>query len=439
MALTVTRLSSDSSFLLSLEPIPFSPLEEFRQDFQPFRILLDPCIIEHTAAPTISIVDLPEPDLVVISSHKDDHCNEETLRKLPRSGTELMILGDETTTRRIKSWKYFDPSMVKTMSPWMNPFTCKHKAKDNILRFKIPSPVIGGSPGEVTITLITQKKDCAIGITYTPQIAHVRGPQRPPTSPLSPITPITPMSSFPLTRSHNFESSRRPSTSRSFNSLPSSSRHYSKSLRSSRSAANLSPSNYNRGVSLIFSPHGIPYEAIGPYATTHLLSQAVLPLTTLLHCFDTVSYPWWRPGDASIGMAAARETASILGAKVCISAHDGNKASRNFLGKLKSPKRVRCGIKKAQEMIDELGSRFTAPKPANMGTRFTSRVFKAMRTTEVLALEDGEQVTMTSEGIWEIEEEEEWSDSDDIAPLPSPPFAMYSTPDSSFEWLPGPC
>lgn len=89
-----------------------------------------------------------------------------------------------------------------------------------------------------------------------------------------------------------------------------------------------------RPLSVIFSPHGISYADLAPYATSHLVSEAALPLTALLHCMDSVASPpllsigqWFSSnnvikGDICAGTPTGAEIAGRLAARVWVSAHD---------------------------------------------------------------------------------------------------------------------
>ena len=67
------------------------------------------------------------------------------------------------------------------------------------------------------------------------------------------------------------------------------------------------------------------YPHILPYATSHLLLSAALPLTLLLHSFDRVQNPWYLGGNISAGLPGGLEIAQNLLAKCWISAHDEEK------------------------------------------------------------------------------------------------------------------
>ena len=412
MALTVKQLNADASFLLTFEPIT-PPNSLPGPDAEPFRILMDPWITgpstifhsmfstaTHRKLPCItSLRELPEPDLVVISQHKSDHCNEATLRQLPPTGTKTLILAEPAAAKAIRSWKYFDKDKVRTIPRWENP---RIAGKETVLRIKVPSAVPGGAHGEVSVAFIPQKRDikglhAAIGITYRPPPSRgqlSRALLTPPATPKSrgssispqyPQRPHTPPSASPTTNALLLA----PPTPPASPSLP--------SLRSVRSVSSLSAHACDRSVSVIFSPHGIAYRSIAAYATSHLVSEAALPLTALLHCFDAISNPWWFGGNISAGMTVGREIASTLGARAWVSCHDGDKDIRGLVSRMLKTKKH--GREEVAEMVSPRAGAFVGDKAKN------DKGLKAGSAgTEVMVLGIGEEVALTSEGVWNVEE-----------------------------------
>ncbi|MBE3043173.1 MBL fold metallo-hydrolase, partial [Candidatus Bathyarchaeota archaeon] len=203
MSLYIKQLNADASFLLSFEPTP-KPTSS-NETPSPFTILTDPWIVgpskvihpllavtTHRFPACISTLrNLPEPDLVVISQHKSDHCNEATLRQLPPRGTKTLILAVPPAAKLIKSWNYFDEAKIVTIPRWEETSRVNGH-KEPIVRVPVPSLVPGGPPGEVTVAYVPQKRDVgglhgAIGITYTEppnhQGAFPRYPVTPPATP----------------------------------------------------------------------------------------------------------------------------------------------------------------------------------------------------------------------------------------------------------------
>ncbi|KAG9235765.1 hypothetical protein BJ875DRAFT_259750 [Amylocarpus encephaloides] len=295
MSLTVKHLNSDASFLLEFQPITHFPPSP-RPSHRGFTILLDPWIsgpskiwhskfsISRHRAPACvsSLTELPEPDLVIISQDKSDHCHQETLTQLPASGGKTIFLAEPAAAKTIRGWKYFDANKVVTLPRWEDPRACK---PSTVHRVPIPAMSPSGIKGEVTITYMPQKVEMtrlhsAIGITYRPPTAPEPLPLTPPSSPYSGQT------------------------------------------------ASSSPPD--GAMSVIFSPHGCSYKTISPYVTSHLIAEAALPLTALLHCFDRVSNAWYLGGNICSGFPGGLEIAQNLCATAWISAHDGDKETKGF-------------------------------------------------------------------------------------------------------------
>ena len=83
-------------------------------------------------------------------------------------------------------------------------------------------------------------------------------------------------------------------------------------------------------MSVIYSPHGCSYKTLAPFVTSHFVSEAALPLTALLHCFDKVTNSWYLGGNICSGFPGGLEIAQNLCAKAWISAHDGDKETTGF-------------------------------------------------------------------------------------------------------------
>ncbi|KND95368.1 hypothetical protein TOPH_00184 [Tolypocladium ophioglossoides CBS 100239] len=163
MALTVKQLNGDASFLLTYEPIEAAS-PGLRTLSEPFGVLFDPWIVGQSTilhsntsstsraqeACISTLQDLPEPDLVIISHSRSDHCNEATLRQLPQSNTKTLILAEPTAARLIPSWKHFDKDVVRALHRWGNP---RQIGQDTVTQVPVPPQVFGGEEGEVTISL----------------------------------------------------------------------------------------------------------------------------------------------------------------------------------------------------------------------------------------------------------------------------------------------
>ncbi|KAE9381404.1 hypothetical protein N431DRAFT_457999 [Stipitochalara longipes BDJ] len=290
MSLAIKHLNSDASFLLTFQPISSAFPPSPGQSSQAFTILLDPwlsgpskifhskfSITKHKAEACVSSLrELPEPDIVVISQDKSDHCHKETLTQLPRSGGKTIILAEPVAAKLIRGWKHFDASKLATLSKFEN---TKNKAS-TLYRVSVPSSTPHGVPGEVTIAFVPQKGDItrlhnAICITYRPPTSADNRPDTPPDTP--------------------------------------------------RSTTTFDTSNSNKPLSVIYSPHGCTYKTLEPYITSHLVSEAALPLTALLHCFDKIQNAWYLGGNVCTGFPGGLDISQNLCARAWISAHDGDK------------------------------------------------------------------------------------------------------------------
>ncbi|KAF9731372.1 hypothetical protein PMIN06_010054 [Paraphaeosphaeria minitans] len=313
MSLTVKSLNGDTAFLLTFSP-PVAPLTSPGLFPGSFTILVDPwltgpatilgsffSISEQRSKPCIlSLKELEqEPDLILISQDKPDHCHEDSLRQLPHD-CESTILAIPPAATKIRSWKHFREDLVHAIPKF------DESNKRSIYRLVIPPMSPRGSCGEVTIAWIPARRDIssvhhAIGITY-----------RPPCSVLS-ATPgrYLDLPELPL--------SPQPSP-RSFRTIASSPR-------------TIVPAPYNdreKTLSILYSPHGVPYEDVQPYASSHLVHEAALPLTALIHSFDRVENPWYLGGNISAGSPGGMHIARSLYAQTWISAHDADKNNRGL-------------------------------------------------------------------------------------------------------------
>ncbi|KAI0392874.1 hypothetical protein F5Y17DRAFT_334931 [Xylariaceae sp. FL0594] len=455
MALTIKHLNSDASFLLSFEPIiPESIAGSVVP--RPFTILLDPWItgqatVVHPKLSTTShkrpacISSLEEltspPDLVVISQHKSDHCNETTLRQLPSSGTKTLILAEAATTRLIRSWKYFDKEKIRTLEPWEDP---RETGKQCVIRIPVPALKRGSGEGEVTVAYIPQRRDFiglhgAIGITYRPPPIHtlvdpprhvkiLTPPSTPTEFPDGPRAPLSDAERKPPSLTATGDTSNLPPTppispltprslrsTRSASTLLASSTHslYSPSFRplasshrnETTAAQSLTPYAHSRPISVVFSPHGIDYSHLAPYATSHLVAEAALPLTALLHCMDSVTNPCWLGGNISFGVPCGAEIAAELGARLWISAHDGDKDVRGLVtGMLKTR---RWSLDEIEAVLE---SRLSSGKDGGSGVLEKSKRGgggggdprqRKGSGTEILRLTCGEEIIVTGTGrLW---------------------------------------
>lgn len=362
MSLTVKRLNADSSFLLTFEPLPqhqpfkHSPTST-SQPSQKFTILLDPSLISdsnihrpkfslssHQTPPCLtSLADLPEPDLVIISQSKSNHCHEATLRTLPASGTKTIILAEPSSAKTIRSWRHFEPSNIVTLPPYEAPIRKRTSSRvytKNITlhRTLLPALAPGGAHGEITVAYVPQRRDLtgrhsAIGITYRPPtsrrpsltsptlLAHL--PPTPPDSPFLLAAPA-PLASPTPSRNILLSPPALPSPS-----LPPSPRLSASSL--------FPPIPRPDTLSVLYSPYGISLPSLQAYSTTHLASCA--PLTLLLHGFAAVANPWYLGGRIWLGAPSGTAVATALRAKVWVGARGeaGGVGTRERVGRLLSP------------------------------------------------------------------------------------------------------
>ncbi|MCJ1473337.1 hypothetical protein MMC13_001988 [Lambiella insularis] len=375
MSLSVKHLNGDTTFLLTFSPIDQSQTPPaYPSRAGDFTILLDPwlagdsavfhplfALSRHTVPSCVDhLSEIPRPNVVLISQDKPDHCHEETLRQLEPSLRHTVILAHPAAAKRIRGWKYFNPAKVHALPLY------SAKEPQSIIRFHLPCSLLGGTPGEVTITLINAKRDItglhnAIGLTYrAPSITSPFQPTRQTSyrhdfsssaidlplqgtplfetphffdalplqgSPFLKTMPLTPPES-PQSRS---EFPSQPSSLPGTFSPHSASSSISSPLSTLSTQSPCVPATYTpfrpKTMSVIYSPHGVTYRYILPYVTSHLITNAALPLTLLLHAFDHVQNLWYLGGTISAGAQGGLEIAQNLLVKCWVSAHDEDKES----------------------------------------------------------------------------------------------------------------
>ena len=355
MSLSVRHLNADSTFLLTFSSCEQPQLSSTRDltRHETFTILLDPWLsgpsdvfhakfasASHTVPSAINhLSEIPPPNVVLISQDKADHCHEKTLRQLDPSW-DTIILAQPAAAKKIRGWKHFDPSRVHALPIFSD------RRPDSIVRFSLPSPVPGAIYGEVTIAFMNAKRDItglhnAIGITYRPTSTfstfstpsvHFSTPPSP--SPFKepaysyPVQDYTYADNWPLTPpdspDSNSDISFSTATASSHTSTLSSCSKTS-SISTAYSLPTYNAPHLPKTLSVIYSPHGVQYSYILPYATTHLISRAALPLTLLLHSFDRVQNSWYLGGNINAGMPGGLAIAQNLLAKYWIGAHDEDK------------------------------------------------------------------------------------------------------------------
>jgi hypothetical protein len=331
MALTVKALNNDTSFLLIFTP-PIAPKDVKSPELFPgaYTILVDPWLSgaaemfspkfskqQHLEPSCVtSVADLPEPDMVLVSQHQPDHCHQETLCQFSPH-VRSMILAPAAAAKKIRGWQHFDFSCIQVLRKY------NEKKEETVFRIEIPPFSPSGSPGEVTISLLAPKRDFkgvhnAIGITY-----------RPPCSVLSmnmrsyvnlPKTPSSPPSPF------------RPMTPRVVGAT----------------ANTIYPSPYNnheKTISVLYSPHGVPYSLVKQWASNHLVNEAALPLAALIHSFVQIDIPWYMGGNMATGCPGGIEIAKNLLPKAWIAAHDEEKKVSGI---------ATHGIKRTEFSVEEI-------------------------------------------------------------------------------------
>ncbi|TFB05672.1 hypothetical protein CCMA1212_001926 [Trichoderma ghanense] len=402
MSLTICKICSADSFLLT-----FTPLVGIVRD--PFHILLNPVVEEPPLCRRCisSTHHIPEANLIIISPGRDNNLLETSLLQILPTSAKTIILTDPVTAETIRGWRHFDDGTVKTLSPWQDP---RPKGRDTVFRLSVSPCYTGGDHGEVTVALIPQKRNdvctrAAIGITY-----------RPPPSTPSPFrrsvlrTSTTLMQIPPLTPTQLLMSLPKPSlgylTAKPVPPTPSDTPVLAHFPRNGTTNEGLPvPRIHRQTLSVIFSPRGTPYGSIKPFATSHLVSEAALPLTALIHSFDAESTPRWAIGRRHNGSRSlspvGQETALALGARSWVRTQGAdNNNYNNHYGKavvaLRS-KRTRTRTFLRHEVQEMLGRAEAAERRAPLSRKDTP-----MSSTQILDMSRGEEVTLTSDGVCDV-------------------------------------
>lgn len=408
MSVTVRHLNADSTFLLTFSPEEHPSAVDLRASHGAFTILVDPWIVgdsivgqpwfaitKHVVPPCIQhLSEIDEPDIVLVSQNKPDHCHEGTLRQLRPEG-KTHVVAEPGAAKAISRYRHFDPDRVHAMRKY-NP-----QERFSMYRHAIPPLSPHGLSGEVTITFIPAKNYMTglhngIGVTYkaptaSKALAHVAtlelpvqnspgqkppqqyfpsspthrarpsngsavnfsrpdlnrqsmlhpSPELPPRpvssdindSPLSP--PFSPTSTLTSESQVNMSQPYNENTIR-FTSLPTppespmSTSTFLSSAPTLSSAANLIPGR-PRTVSVLYTPHGLPFKPdLLPYVQNHLIPSGALPLTLLMHSFDHVQNPWYLGGNISAGYRGGVAIAQGLMARCWLSAHDEPKDDKGI-------------------------------------------------------------------------------------------------------------
>lgn len=322
MSVQIKHLNADSSFLIIFSPAGAShnPNATFPGSFT---ILIDPWLsgpstVYHTKFSTSShvipscvssLLDLPIPDIVLLSQEKTDHCHRATLTELSPTN-DTLVLGTSAAANKVRAWNHFLPSRVQTLQPF------DQRRPKTVYRMPVPSFSPSGTPGQVTISLVTSRFDIsglhnAIGITY-----------QPPSSVLS-------FKHGTFIRLPTTPTDTSPSDADSYGTFTSTSTIFPPQ----GPPKNLHDSPYGsreKTISILYTPHGIDYSLLKPYCTFLLLTELALPLTVLIHSFSRVTNPWYLGGNISAGAVGGIEIVKHLFARVWIGAHDEEKKCQGF-------------------------------------------------------------------------------------------------------------
>ncbi|ETN39902.1 uncharacterized protein HMPREF1541_06128 [Cyphellophora europaea CBS 101466] len=471
MSLTVRHLNADTSFLLIFSPEAHPVPSDFNSANGAFSVLVDPWLVGDSVvtAPWFAITkrvipsaiqhlsQIEEPDVVVVSQNKPDHCHRETLLQL-RPEAKTIVAAEPGAARAIKSWNHFDPNRIHGLTKF-DPKT----RFGNSFRVRIPPLSPRGHAGEVCISFIPAKNYLtglhnAFGITYIPPTHHKSIATVPtidlpkatryfhiPMSPVSmlansPPQPVSPIFQRPVSIDVPRDSTRghRPQLSRSSNTassefLPLSEQaRFSDNFSETKDGRSLNvpqttitkqksepsfqindsfdfgiehpPYNFNtlealptppdspqtevsrapsifsnrkspgpshqqsissiashpslvspvtparpKPISIIYSPHGLPFADLQPYIRSHLVRIGALPLTLLLHSFDHAQNPWYLGGNIMSGAAGGAKIARALMARCWISAHDEEKDDKGV--SVKQLKVKRCQAEDVHKVL----------------------------------------------------------------------------------------
>ena len=320
--LKITYLNADTSSLLSFSPAAStsSPSDAHRQ---PVTIVIDPWLrgsttiltpsfytSTHSVQPSVSsLSDIEEPDIVLITHDKPDHCHKETLTTLSPAARSV-ILATPSAAKQINSWNHFAAENILSLPKFDS------TTNDSVYRHAVPCSISSGYSGEITIAHVAPTKDIsglrvAIGITYRPPCEY-------------------PRNNIPQ------QSTTQPSSSADLS-------YVSKEQMPAR--------NNEKVLSVLYSPHGLPYQVLKPYVESHLVAEAALPLSLLMHCFRVIRNPWYLGGLITTGAIGGSEIAKKTRAKHWVSVHDEDKNDRGF--SVSQSQITRYSVEEVQQLIHE--------------------------------------------------------------------------------------
>ncbi|RVD83863.1 uncharacterized protein DFL_005637 [Arthrobotrys flagrans] len=332
MPITLQHITADSTWLITLTS-PHNP-----PSHTPFNILVDPWIVgpsevwhpkfaqnHHTTPPSIpSLTELnPQPDILLISQTKSDHCNEATCRQLSKDGS-LQVYTVPGADSIVKSWKHFNPENVHRLRP----FTSRKSGRVSrvpIYKNPVPSKLADESStsnetnkdkDEEDYTFETDPSVAAIvELAFLPALNEENAPTVPPLTPhstnlLHPTIPTAHQVTSAITLStvpSNISTSPSTQSNSNNNAHTDSPNQFPKKPApppkpSSKKSINLKQPGPKNTLtdSLLYTPHGVP-----PSALTQYLYSLPLPLTAFLHCFVKVDNPKWLGGTVSSGLPNA--------------------------------------------------------------------------------------------------------------------------------------
>jgi hypothetical protein len=326
MAMNVKPLNADTTFLIDFIP-SFAPPNATARFPGSFTILIDPWVTgsssvwseafqisHHTTSPCISSLrDIPEPDLIIISQDKPDHCHKQTLCTLP-ADSRIHILATPVAAKLIKSWKHFTHAKIETMQPYSS------KTESSVIRIPIPGYSLTSKGGEVTVSYMPQKMDPtrlhnAIGLTY-------RAPNSKTTSVNGSVVNLLNLPPSPQDSPMAGVFSEIPADQDDFFTAPD-------SLMELEGDLPVVPP-CEKTISVLYSPHGVCYAAVNSYAVSFLAKESALPLTALFHSINTEENPWFMGGIVAAGYPGGAEIVRNLGARFWISAHDEVKDNQGW-------------------------------------------------------------------------------------------------------------
>lgn len=363
MSLTVEQLNADSTFLMTFAP-PFAPPAHKEKFPGTFTILVDPWLdgesimfhpkfasTNHTVPSAIrSLADISSRiDLIVVSQALSDHCHKATLCSLPKD-TNIKIVATPKAAAIIQSWKHFRNPIVHVMKPYS-----KDK-EDTIFRVAIEPYSSSSALGEVTISNIARKRDIsgvhnAVGITYCPP-GTVMTAANGSTVNLADMTMMSlSKKASKLSLVQNSTKQPSPLSNSSSPSDAKSTRTFDQDRPSTSHANSDRRSNYEKVLSVLYTPHGTSLSSLEPYIEQHLTPLRALPFTALFHSMNTESNPWYMGGRICDGAPRAVGIAEAFGTKYWIGAHDEIKEASGYGTKLLQSRT--CGMEEAKAMLSD--------------------------------------------------------------------------------------